>query len=173
MVGGGYSSIVSALLADVTVERNTPIREVSIVGKQVSVRTNDGRILRADAVVIAVPLALLRAEYPRVTDMTPTVRRSLARLRTGDLEKVVLRYDRQWWGDYRVYGIVGGGVPGAPAGSPAALRWTEFYSLTDVLGFPALVGFSGGSAAHRRPRTKVACEEEAMAALRAAFVPVR
>ena len=33
----------------------------------------------------------------------------------------------------------------------AVLRWTEFYSLTDVLGFPALVGFSGGSSARSRP----------------------
>jgi polyamine oxidase len=169
LVGGGYSSIVSALLTDVTVQRNTPIRDISIAGKQVVVRTNDGRIMRADAVVIAVPLALLRAEYPRVTDMTPTVHRALTSLRTGNLEKVVLRYDRQWWGDYRVYGIVGGGAPGAPAGSPAALRWTEFYSLTDVLGFPALVGFSGGSAAAARPKSDAGCVREATAALQAAF----
>ncbi|CAB4901387.1 unannotated protein [freshwater metagenome] len=169
MVGGGYSSIVSGLLTDVTVQRSTPIRDVSIAGQQVEMRTNDGRILRADAVVIAVPLALLRAQYPLIADLTPAVRRALTSLRTGDLEKVVLRYDRQWWGDYRVYGIVGGGAPGAPAGSPAALRWTEFYSLTDVLGFPALVGFSGGSAAATRPKSDAGCVREATAALQAAF----
>ena len=102
MVGGGYSSIVSGLLTDVTVQRSTPIRDVSIAGQQVEMRTNDGRIMRADAVVIAVPLALLRAQYPQIADLTPTVRRALTSLRTGDLEKVVLRYDRQWWGNYRV-----------------------------------------------------------------------
>ena len=169
MVGGGYSSIVSGLLTDVTVQRSTPIRDVSIAGQQVEMRTNDGRIMRADAVVIAVPLALLRAQYPQIADLTPTVRRALTSLRTGDLEKVVLRYDRQWWGNYRVYGIVGGGAPGAPAGSPAALRWTEFYSLTDVLGFPALVGFSGGSAAAARPKSDAGCVREATTALQAAF----
>jgi hypothetical protein len=97
------------------------------------------------------------------------VRRAIASLTTGVFEKVVLRYSEQWWGDHRVYGIVGGGAPGAPAGSPASLRWTEFYSLTDVLGFPALVGFSGGSAARSRPRRDLACVAEATAALRAAF----
>ena len=87
----------------------------------------------------------------------------------GVFEKVVLRYDEQWWGDHRVYGVVGGGAPGAPAGSAAALRWTEFYSLTDVLGFPALAGFSGGSSARSRPASDAACAGEAQRALTAAF----
>ena len=95
-----------------------------------------------------------------------TAARSLV---TGTFEKVVLRYDDQWWGDHRVYGIVGGGAPDAPAGSLAALRWTEFYSLTDVLDFPALVGFSGGRAARTRPASDAGCVREAAAALRAAF----
>jgi hypothetical protein len=101
--------------------------------------------------------------------MTGGVRASLRRITTGNLEKVVLRYDEQWWGDHQVYGIVGGGAPGAPAGTPASLRWTEFYSLTDVLGFPALVGFSGGSAARSRPPSDAGCVSEATAALAAAF----
>jgi len=33
----------------------------------------------------------------------------------------VLRYDEQWWGDHRVFGVVGGGATGAPTGSLAAL----------------------------------------------------
>ena len=97
------------------------------------------------------------------------VRAALRQIVTGNLEKVVLRYDDQWWGDHQVNGIVGGGAPGAPAGTPASLRWTEFYSLTDVLGFPALVGFSGGSAARTRPASDSGCVREATAALRAAF----
>ena len=91
---------------------------------------------------------------------------------TGNLEKVVLRYDRPWWNDFdaaQVYGVVGGGAPGAPPRSLAALRWTEFYPLTDVVGFPALVGFAGGQAARARPASDGACIAEAVAALDAAF----
>jgi hypothetical protein len=69
----------------------------------------------------------------------------------------------------QVLGIVGGGVPGAPDGSPASLRWTEFYSLTPLVGFPALVGFSGGLAARTRPASDSACAAEAQARLTAAF----
>ena len=125
--------------------------------------------MTADIAVVAVPLTLVRAGRPTLPDMTGSVRAALRRITTGNLEKVVLRYDEQWWGDYQVYGIVGGGAPDAPAGTPASLRWTGFYSLTDVLGFPALVGFSGGSAARARPPSDTACVSEATAALAAAF----
>ena len=70
-----------------------------------------------------------------------------------------------------MFGIVGGGVPGRASNlAPnSALRWTEFYNLTDVVGAPALVGFSGGSAARQRPKSDSACVAEAMGMLQAAF----
>jgi hypothetical protein len=60
-------------------------------------------------------------------------------------------------------------VPGAPYGTEASLRWTEFYSLTDLLGFPAIVGFSGGMAARSRPVTDSGCTDEAVKVLAAAY----
>jgi hypothetical protein len=90
-------------------------------------------------------------------------------MRTGNLEKVILRYDEEWWDDVSMIGAIGGGVPGAPTGSLAALRWTEFFPLTTVLGFPALAAFSGGAAAAARPRNARACAAEATAMLAAAF----
>lgn len=104
-----------------------------------------------------------------ITAMPKAVTAALRGLTTGNLEKVILRYDKQWWGDSQVLGIVGGGVSGAPDGSPASLRWTEFYSLTPLVGFPALVGFSGGLAARTRPASDAACASEAQARLAAAF----
>ena len=49
-----------------------------------------------------------------------------------------------------------------PAGSLASLRWTEFYPLTHVVGFPSLVGFSGGAAAMAEPRDAQAIAPEAV-----------
>ena len=169
MVTGGYATIPAELLAGSDLRLSTPADSVSSDGSRVTVTLASGETLRADIAVVAVPLALLRAGVPRVAPLTKPVRSAIAKLRTGVFEKVVLRYDEQWWGDYRTYGIVGGGVPGAPAGSLASLRWTEFYTLTDVLGFPALVGFSGGSAGRSRPASDSACVQEATAALAAAF----
>lgn len=169
MVAGGYVGIVDELLAGIDVRRRSVAESVEVRGSRVEVSLRSSARLSADIVVVAVPLALLRAGLPAVAGMGSGVRTALRSLVTGVFEKVVLRYDEQWWGDHRVYGVVGGGAPGAPAGSAAALRWTEFYSLTDVVGFPALVGFAGGSSARSRPASDAGCVREATAALGAAF----
>ena len=172
-IGGGYARIPTMLLAGIDVRLSTPVKSVSTSGARASVTMSDGSQLHADAVVIAVPVAVLKAGYISIDSMTSNVRRAINSLATGDLEKVILRYDEQWWPDANVIGVVGGGVPGAPAGSAAALRWTEFYPLTELLGFPALVGFSGGSASRARPSSDTACVAEAIGALNAAFADVR
>ena len=168
LVGGGFSAIPQRLLAGIDVRLTTPVLQVTPSGSTVRVRTASATLV-ADAVVVAVPVALLQAGSPAISGMPTSVRAALRSLSTGSLEKVVLRYDEQWWGSEQVIGVVGGGVQGAPAGSLGALRWTEYYSLTDLLGFPALVGFSGGLAARSRPTSDVACVNEATAALAAAF----
>ncbi len=169
LVAGGYATIVDDLLAGVDVRRGVAAQSAAVRGSKVEVVLASGERLSADVVVVAVPLALVRAGLPKLPDMHRGVRAAIRGLVTGVFEKVVLRYDEQWWGGHRVYGVVGGGAPGAPAGSPAALRWTEFYSLTDVLGFPALVAFCGGSSARSRPASEAACASEAQRALTAAF----
>lgn len=169
MVSGGYSAIVDDLLEGIDVRRRTVGDVVAARGSRVDVTLRSGAPLSADGVVVAVPVSLLKEGIPRLPDMGRGVVAAMRGLATGTLEKVVLRYDEQWWGDHQVYGVVGGGVPGAPAGSPGALRWTEFYSLTDVVGFPALAGLAGGSSALSRPALDAGCTREATAALRAAF----
>lgn len=172
-VVGGYQAIPQALLKGIEVRTSTSAVAVVAVRESgrdaVRVDLNSGASLVADGVVVAVPLALLQRRTPAINPMPRNVATAWGRLATGNLEKVILRYPEQWWGPERVIGIVGGGVPGAPYGTEAALRWTEFYSLTDLLGFPALVGFSGGAAARTRPATDEGCVREATSALSAAF----
>lgn len=167
-VAGGYDRIATLLAEGIDIRLGTAVQSVDASRRdRVEVLTQGGDRMAADAVVVAVPVSLLRAGLPRISPMPAAVRSALGGLRTGDLEKVILRYDERWWGPERLMGIVGGGVPGQSA--LASLRWTEFYDVTDVLGVPALVGFSGGSPARRRPRSDAACVAEAQAALQAAF----
>ncbi len=169
MVVGGYVRIPEALLAGVDVRLGSPVTAVTADRSGVDVSLADGSVEPADAVVVAVPLEVLRTRAITVTPMPREAATALGALRTGNLEKVVLRYAEPWWGDTQVIGVVGGGVPGAPAGSAAALRWTEFYPLTNIVGEPAVMALSGGSSARRRPRSDAACAAEAAAALAAAF----
>lgn len=168
LVAGDYARIPKALLDGVDVRLSAPVRAVTVSARRVSVHMASGS-LAADAVVVAVPLALLQGGTPRLEPMPAELSDAIALLRTGDLEKVILRYDEEWWDEATMIGVIGGGVPGAPDGSLAALRWTEFFPLTEVLGFPALVGFSGGAAALARPRGAQACAREALAMLDRAY----
>lgn len=168
-VAGGYAKIPQMLLRGIDVRLGMPVASVARSGRKVRVACTGGMTFTADAAIVTVPLGVLRAGSIAIDPMTPQVSSAISRLRTGDLEKVILRYDTAWWGNRTTYGVVGGGVPGAPAGSQAALRWTEFYPLTEVLGFPALLGLSGGSSARARPKSDAECAAEAVAALDAAF----
>ena len=167
-VAGGYDRIPRSLLGDVDVRLSSPVTSVSARDTSVTVTLADGSTLSADAVIVAVPVSLLQRGVIRIEPMPPAIASAIGALRTGDLEKVILRYETEWWDGVTVLGVIGGGVPGAPAGSLAALRWTEFYPLTDLLGFPALVGFAGGAAARARPISASATTAEAVAMLDAA-----
>jgi hypothetical protein len=171
-VSGGYQRIPELLAAGLDVRLNSPVANVDASQSNgVYVTLESGAVLTADAVVVAVPVSLLQAQSPSITGLSKSIEAAIGGIATGDLEKVILRYDKQWWGPETVFGIVGGGVPGQSSNlAPgSALRWTEFYNLTDVVGAPALVGFSGGSAARQRPKSDSACVAEAMGMLQAAF----
>lgn len=169
LVGGDYATVVQQLLAGIEVRLRTPVTSVLPGRGGIVARGDSGLELSADGAIIAVPVALLQAGIPNLGPLPGPARTALAGLRTGSLEKVVLRYAEQWWGEVRAIGVVGGGAPGAPAGSQAALRWTELVSISDLVGFPAVVAFSGGSAARTRPASDASCVAEAVAALEAAF----
>lgn len=158
-VQGGYDVVPEQLADGLDVRLNTRATAVRADGGAARVRLASGQVLEADAVVVAVPLGVLQADALRVDGMPAAVRAALAGLAMGDLEKCILRYGERWWPDATVLGVVG-----APRN-----RWSEWYDLTDLLGFPSVVGFCGGSSAASRPRGDAACIAEAHGVLAGAF----
>lgn len=160
-VAGGYDRVPQMLAASLDVRTSTPISSVAVADSTVTVTEASGQSMTADLAVVAVPLPLVQARMPVITPMPARVWSGITRLTTGSLQKVALRFDRDWWrrdfgDDVRVLGIVGG-------------RWTEWYDITDVTGVPSLLGFCGGGAAARRPASDAACVAEAMGELRSAY----
>ncbi|MDP1879268.1 MAG: FAD-dependent oxidoreductase [Actinomycetota bacterium] len=160
-VSGGYDKVPRMLAAALDVRVGTPVGSVVVEGSKVRVTGTTGEQVVADAVVVAVPLALVQAGVPSISPMPTSVAAGLSGLTTGNLEKVVLRFERDWWrkdfgDDVRVIGIVGG-------------RWSEWYDISDVTGVPSLVGFCGGTQARGRPASDEACVAEAVGELTAAY----
>lgn len=163
LVAGGYARTVSTLLADVDVRLTHPVRGVQVEGGGVAITTTSERLI-SDVVVVAVPLALLQAGSPMITPMPAAIRTGIRGLTTGNLEKVILRFNEQWWPDTRMLGVVD-----TQQATPASLRWTEFVSITDLVGMPVVVAFAGGQAATSRPTDDAACAAEAYAMLAGGF----
>ncbi len=163
LVAGRYTAIVDRLADGLEIRRSSPVEAVTLDGDGVAVRPVSGAGLRASAVIVAVPLAILQQEVLRVEPLPRRARRALEALVTGVFEKVILRYDERWWGEASVVGVV------TPVRGLAARRWTAFYDLEPAAGIPALAAFAGGAAATARPRAVDACAAEAERHLTAGF----
>jgi monoamine oxidase len=162
LIGGGYDRVPQLLARGLDIRVRTPVVSVEVRRGRVAVERADGAVESADIAIVAVPLALLRQGRPRLPGLPADARRAIRRLTTGRFEKIALRYDRDHWGDRRVLGAV-------PTGSGlAAQRWTAFYSHTDIVGAPVLVGLAGGRAAAQRP-AGAACAVEAAMRLQRAY----
>ena len=96
----------------------------------------------ADAAVVAVPLAVLQQNRPALP-WPGRLRTYLDALTTGNLEKVFLRYEKQWWPDRQILGVLN--APG--------LRWSQWYNLIGLVDAPVIFGFCGGTSAWSRPGT--------------------
>jgi monoamine oxidase len=159
MVTGGFSRVPAMLAENLNITLATPISELTTDGDGVSARTSEGSIVSGSAAVVAVPLALLQAEQPALPPLPRPTGEALKRLTTGHLERVALSYSSRWWPNREVLGVVG-----APQ-----QRWSEWFDLTENLGRPAIVGFSGGNSALSRPTAPSRCADQAENVLRQAF----
>ncbi|MFZ0324143.1 MAG: FAD-dependent oxidoreductase [Actinomycetes bacterium] len=136
-VVGGYDHVPRSLARGLNVRLGHAVRRIDLRPGTVHV-TGPGTWCECEGVVLAVPAAVLNAGVVQVLPgLGSTVQDALAGLGSGDLEKVVMRFDHRFWDATRVLGLVG--TPGS--------RFADWYDLSDVVGAPALVGFSAGDVA--------------------------
>jgi monoamine oxidase len=152
LVRGGFDAVPTFLARGLDVRLAAPVQRL----------TADGAVeaggVRADAAVVAVPLALLQRDSPALP-AAGAVRDDLNLLTTGTLEKVFLRYARRWWPARQVLQIAG--TPGQ--------RWSEWYDLERLVGAPVLFGFCGGRSSGTRPADDAAAARQAARVLQRAY----
>ncbi len=129
----GYDQLVRYLGNGITVRTGVVVRRISATSKSVQIETSKGS-LSADAVVVTVPLGVLKSGSIAFDPGLPEAKRhAIETLQMGVLSKTFLRFDRAYW--------------------PKKIDWHEFVDLSSgwsewvsfaKTGVPLMLGFNAG-----------------------------
>lgn len=155
---GGYVRILESLVVGFEVKLQRIVKRVAITDQIASVGTQD-EAYKADAVIVTVPLGVLKSDEIAFDPPLDTERKgAIDRLGMGLLDKVYLRFDEIFWdADVDLIGYVG-----SERG-----YFAEWLNLAKYMDEPILLGFNASSAAEeleRLPDDQIV--EKAMNALR-------
>jgi monoamine oxidase len=141
---GGFGALVDALAEGLDIRCGHVVRRIDYggpVGTPPLVETDQGSF-EADAVIVTLPLGVLKAERVEFEPPLPAAKRAaIGRLRVGALAKVILHYDAPFWPTERyVFGLHDDRVEDRP---------TVVVNLWKTHRRPSLVLMVGGELARR------------------------
>jgi len=138
---GGYIGLLAPLADGIEVQLGRTVTSIAEDTDGVKIGFTDGTNATADAVLVTVPLGVLKAGVIEFDPVLPDDKlAAIDRLGMGVLNRVILEYDERFWDDdVDVIGFVGE-EPGL---------FVEWYDWTQVVGKPVIVGFNAGSVAER------------------------
>jgi Flavin containing amine oxidoreductase len=127
----GYGTLLNHLSAGADVRLNWPVRHVAYGVGGAAVHGPAG-IIRADKIIVTVPISVVGDELITFDPPLPTSHRTaLDHLGIGVVEKVVLRFEERWW----------------PHDANGYFRWfdeptsfVEWLDLSDHVGVPVVSG---------------------------------
>jgi monoamine oxidase len=159
---GGYDQIASHLARGLDVRLGAAVTGLAPDGKGVALTLADGGTVRADRVVVTLPLGVLQSGTVRFAEpLTPARQKAITALGMGLLNKCWLRFDQIAWDDT---------VDWIEWLSPQDGYWSQWVSLARATGAPVLVGFHAGTQAREvEALDDAATLSAAHAALRAMF----
>lgn len=132
----GYDQISQILAKDIDIKLQQNVQEINYTGSGVTVKTNAGSF-SADAVVITLPLGVLKADKVKFSPALPSEKTTaIQRLAMGVLNKVILKFPQPFWEtEYDMIGLM----------SAVEKDFSEFVNLYKYNSAPVLVGLTGGS----------------------------
>ena len=141
LLNGNYPELLAKLAGKAEIRLDSAVNRISRDSGGVTVGWPDGE-LRADAVVVTVPIGVLKAG---TIDFQPELpirtRQAIAGLGAGLLDKVWLAFEEPFWGEAAEgFGWIDPSRPG---------RWGSWVNMVPVTGKPFLMTLSGGSEARR------------------------
>jgi monoamine oxidase len=135
----GYDQITVHLAKGLTIRTASVVESISPDGAGAAVSLKDGQVLRADHVVLTVPLGVLKANSIIFTQpLSPARQAAIDTIGMGLLNKCWLRFDRVAWPDDVDWIEWVGPNPG---------YWSQWFSLARTAKEPVLLAFHAGNAA--------------------------
>jgi monoamine oxidase len=100
MIAHGYGLLVDKISAGLQVVVNTPIDTIDTSGVGVRITAKDGRVFRADQVIVTVPLGVLKKHSLKFIPELPAWKKeAIAKVGFGSFNKVFLSYSEAFWPD--------------------------------------------------------------------------
>ena len=165
---GGYDQPFKVMSNLLDVELNTPVSQIAIQDstEKVTVHREDGKTMVCDAVIVTVPLGVLKREAIQFVPELPQWKKdSIARLGFGRLDKVFLQFDEPFWDD----SIDFFGVAKGKSEETRGLCFM-FWNINRFSGIPILAALVSGEAVHASEHvTSDVLVSEALSTLKGIF----
>ncbi|SLN57521.1 Pseudooxynicotine oxidase [Falsiruegeria litorea R37] len=143
----GYDAILRAFDRGLDIRLNTDIRKIETTPTKVRLRDAQGQETGVDAVIVTVPLGVLKTDHIRFVPALPKQKRAaIERLGMGLLDKVYLRYDTVFWDADATWILTP--ENGLPPG-----QFNQWLNLAPYIDEPVLVAFNGAGPARDLART--------------------
>ena len=116
VLAGGYGALATAMATGLDVRLDCPVRQIDSRYPAHVIVTTDAQTFEADAVVVTVPLGVLKSGSIEFVPALPTRKQTaIERLGVGVLAKLVLRFDETWWRqDQYVLGVAHAAIDESP-----------------------------------------------------------
>lgn len=133
----GYQRLANALALTLPISTGEVVQSITLDGNEVIVQTNKNT-LRADRVIVTVPLGVLKAGHINFIPPLPSRKQTaIDRLHMGVLNKVYVRFPSVFWDeDVDLIGHIDEDTKG---------RWGEFLNIYKYTGETILLGFNAGT----------------------------
>ncbi|NCG22090.1 MAG: NAD(P)-binding protein [Rhodobacterales bacterium] len=159
----GYAPIFEALTGDYTVQLSTPVTRVAQVEEQVEIDTQGGLFDVYDAVLVTVPMGVLKAgSISFEPALSEDKLAAIDRMGMGVFDKLVLVFDEPFWDEHTNIIIIDNGLPNG--------QFNFFMNFHKYFGVPVLVAYNGAGPAYAlADKTDEEMVELALASLRVAY----
>lgn len=137
---GGYSEIFAALEGNYELQLNSAIVAVGHSESGVTLTGLDGAQHRFDAVIVTVPLGVLKRGAISFAPALPAEKlASIRRLGMGTLDKLYLKFDHVFWDNKTWITTYGAALPRG--------HFNGWLNLHKYIGEPIIMAFNGGTPA--------------------------